>query len=200
MGTVSFSLNFFEGETGEEIGILGCLSGIWSLKRLHMAGSTYSLLCIVFSPSTPVLILLKSVEVYFFVTCTLKEFHLLHPITPKSHSVVKKQSSYKIINSIARLCFLNFFLILQLDCSTIPTKTLFFQLHWHHEYITSLIFSHFPLFVFDTVPYNFISGPTSTLISFYCMLSLPRWLRRWICLQYRRPRFNPWVGNIPWKS
>ena len=26
------------------------------------------------------------------------------------------------------------------------------------------------------------------------------WLRRWrICLQGRRPRFDPWVGKIPWK-
>ena len=30
--------------------------------------------------------------------------------------------------------------------------------------------------------------------------SLPWWLR-WlsICLQCRRPGFNPWVGNIPWR-
>ena len=28
----------------------------------------------------------------------------------------------------------------------------------------------------------------------------PSWLRRYrICLQCRRPRFNPWVGNIPWR-
>ena len=25
------------------------------------------------------------------------------------------------------------------------------------------------------------------------------WLRWWrICLQFRRPRFNPWIGKIPW--
>ena len=30
---------------------------------------------------------------------------------------------------------------------------------------------------------------------------LPRWLRWWrICLQCRRPRFDPWVGKIPWRS
>ena len=29
-------------------------------------------------------------------------------------------------------------------------------------------------------------------------LWLPWWLRR-ICLQYRRPRFNPWVRKIPWR-
>ena len=29
---------------------------------------------------------------------------------------------------------------------------------------------------------------------------LPWWLRRWrICLQYRIPRFNPWVRKIPWR-
>ena len=31
-------------------------------------------------------------------------------------------------------------------------------------------------------------------------LGLPRWLRKWrICLQWRRPRFNSWVGKIPWR-
>ena len=31
-------------------------------------------------------------------------------------------------------------------------------------------------------------------------LGLPRWLRQQrICLQCRRPRFNPWVGKIPWR-
>ena len=29
---------------------------------------------------------------------------------------------------------------------------------------------------------------------------LPWWLRQWrICLQCRRPRFDPWVGKIPWR-
>ena len=29
---------------------------------------------------------------------------------------------------------------------------------------------------------------------------LPWWLRWWsICLQCRRPRFDPWVGKIPWR-
>ena len=29
---------------------------------------------------------------------------------------------------------------------------------------------------------------------------LPWWLRQWrICLQCRRPVFNPWVGKIPWR-
>ena len=28
----------------------------------------------------------------------------------------------------------------------------------------------------------------------------PWWLRQWrICLQCRRPGFNPWVGKIPWR-
>ena len=31
-------------------------------------------------------------------------------------------------------------------------------------------------------------------------LGLPWWLRLWrICLQWRRPRFNPWIGKIPWR-
>ena len=37
---------------------------------------------------------------------------------------------------------------------------------------------------------------------YLCMyvMSLPWWLRRWsVCLQYGRPRFNPWVGKIPWR-
>ena len=29
---------------------------------------------------------------------------------------------------------------------------------------------------------------------------LPSWLRQWIiCLQCRRPGFDPWVGKIPWR-
>ena len=28
---------------------------------------------------------------------------------------------------------------------------------------------------------------------------IPRWLRWWISLQCRRPRFNPWVRKNPWR-
>ena len=32
------------------------------------------------------------------------------------------------------------------------------------------------------------------------VLGLPWWLRQYkTCLQYGRPRFDPWVGKIPWK-
>ena len=32
-------------------------------------------------------------------------------------------------------------------------------------------------------------------------IGLPLWLRQWrICLQCRRPGFNPWVGKIPWRK
>ena len=32
------------------------------------------------------------------------------------------------------------------------------------------------------------------------ILGLPQWLRRWrISLQCGRPRFDPWVGKIPWR-
>ena len=36
--------------------------------------------------------------------------------------------------------------------------------------------------------------------SFHCIYWLPWWLR-WlsVCLQCRRPRFEPWVGKIPWR-
>ena len=34
----------------------------------------------------------------------------------------------------------------------------------------------------------------------YYVYKLPWWLRRLrICLQWRRPRFNPWVRKIPWR-
>ena len=33
-----------------------------------------------------------------------------------------------------------------------------------------------------------------------CVEGLPLWFSWWrICLQYRRPGFNPWVGKIPWR-
>ena len=34
----------------------------------------------------------------------------------------------------------------------------------------------------------------------YQKMGLPCWLRKWrICLQCRRPGFNPWVRKIPWR-
>ena len=39
-----------------------------------------------------------------------------------------------------------------------------------------------------------------TIGMMYSKFGLPLWLRRKrICLQCRRPRFNHWVGKIPWK-
>ena len=36
--------------------------------------------------------------------------------------------------------------------------------------------------------------------NYYSDTGLPWWLRRWsICLQCRRPGFDPWVGKIPWR-
>ena len=40
---------------------------------------------------------------------------------------------------------------------------------------------------------------SQTLISAHVWW-LPWWLRQWrICLQCKRPGFNPWVGKMPWK-
>ena len=37
-------------------------------------------------------------------------------------------------------------------------------------------------------------------VSIICHFQAPRWFRRQrICLQCGRPRFNPWVGKIPWR-
>ena len=37
-------------------------------------------------------------------------------------------------------------------------------------------------------------------ISMVLDLGVPWWLRWWrICLQYKRPRFDPWVGKILWR-
>ena len=34
----------------------------------------------------------------------------------------------------------------------------------------------------------------------WVVLRLPWWLRRWrVCPQFRRPKFDPWVGKIPWR-
>ena len=34
----------------------------------------------------------------------------------------------------------------------------------------------------------------------YNLIGLACWLRRYrICLQWRRPGFNPWIGKIPWR-
>ena len=40
----------------------------------------------------------------------------------------------------------------------------------------------------------------SILFSYLWDMGLPWWLRWWsICLQCGRPRFDPWVGKIPWR-
>ena len=42
--------------------------------------------------------------------------------------------------------------------------------------------------------------PGERTATHYSIIGLPWWLRWWgICLQCRRPGFNPWVGKIPWK-
>ena len=48
---------------------------------------------------------------------------------------------------------------------------------------------------------NFLLSPFSELlILVIILLGLPWWLRQLrICLQCRRPRFNPWVRKIPWR-
>ena len=40
----------------------------------------------------------------------------------------------------------------------------------------------------------------SNLARMYARFGLPWWLR-WlsVCLQHRRPGFDPWVGKIPWR-
>ena len=51
---------------------------------------------------------------------------------------------------------------------------------------------------------SFIHMHTHLILLFYhtstSHFGLPSWLRQWrICLQCRRPRFDPWVGKIPWR-
>ena len=44
------------------------------------------------------------------------------------------------------------------------------------------------------------SGQTGNVSHTMATLGLPWWLRgKEICLQCRRPGFNPWVGKIPWR-
>ena len=45
-----------------------------------------------------------------------------------------------------------------------------------------------------------MSGGKETLTLYFTAFELPWWLRwKRLCLQCRRPRFNPSVGNIPWR-
>ena len=48
-----------------------------------------------------------------------------------------------------------------------------------------------------------ISVKSKTIKFFYSIIyekELPWWLRWWsVCLQYRRPRFDPWIGKISWR-
>ena len=44
-------------------------------------------------------------------------------------------------------------------------------------------------------------GIQKTEVLIWRQLGLLRWLRWWrICLQCRRPGFDPWVGQIPWRK
>ena len=45
-----------------------------------------------------------------------------------------------------------------------------------------------------------LSSPTRDLTHTPCFESVESWLRlSRICLQCRRPSFNPWVGKMPWR-
>ena len=58
-------------------------------------------------------------------------------------------------------------------------------------------FSH-PVSFQKLVPLN--SDPLTRPVVLCFLVCRPRWLRRWrICLQCRRPGFDPWVGKIPWR-
>ena len=76
-----------------------------------------------------------------------------------------------------------------MDCSTPGSSVLhclpeFAQIHVH--WVSDAIQPSHPL-----LP----TSPSALSLSQDC---LPRWLRQLrICLQCRRPGFNPWVGNIP---
>ena len=63
--------------------------------------------------------------------------------------------------------------------------------------------SSIPDIVFFTVADGFLifAIPKGQKSAFtYLYSGLPWWLSQLrICLQCRRPRFNPWVGKIPWK-
>ena len=47
---------------------------------------------------------------------------------------------------------------------------------------------------------HFKQGAYAQYVGSFCFFGLPWWLRpERICLQCRRPRFDPWVGKIPWR-
>ena len=53
--------------------------------------------------------------------------------------------------------------------------------------------------IFNLSPYPFFKCIFQGALSTFT--GLPWWLRWWgIFLQYRRPRFNPWVGKVLWRS
>ena len=45
----------------------------------------------------------------------------------------------------------------------------------------------------------FLEIPIEIIYIFCYMILHSLWLSWWIRLQCRRPRFNPWVGKIPWR-
>ena len=78
------------------------------------------------------------------------------------------------------------------------------------SYLFKVIFMHIPLEGTRTLLYLFTTISWLLLLCFcipslfwlatiwICPFGLPWWLRR-VCLQCGRPRFDSWVGKIPWR-
>ena len=70
---------------------------------------------------------------------------------------------------------------------------------WRNEQFCSINEMVFFFFLFYHAMQH-LSSPTRDLTHTPCFESVESWLRlSRICLQCRRPSFNPWVGKMPWR-
>ena len=72
--------------------------------------------------------------------------------------------------------------------------------HWESPKMIILVYLFLTLFDYFGISASLKKIETYLRLSSHVITGLPWWLRWYnVCLQCRRPGFDPWVGMIPWR-